>query len=90
MPRIIEERWMGIGFDVVTENLQKTDPKDGQPLFDGHGLPQLEEFTTLVLILPSPDTQRVIKIPFSPESKQELLRKLTGGIVVPNGNHPNI
>ena len=86
MPRLIEEKWVGIGFDITIEQTPKTHPANGQPLYDENGLPLTEEVTTLVLIVPLPDGQRIIRIPFSPESKQELLRKLTGGIVVPNGN----
>lgn len=85
MPRIIEERWMGIGFDIVTEQAQAVDPKDGQPLHDGKGNPKLEEVATLVLIVPLPDGQRIIRIPFNADAKQKLLGKLTGGLVIPNG-----
>lgn len=84
MPRIIEERWIGIGFDVRTE--QAPVVKDGQPLHDaGTGLPKTQEVTVLTLVLPMPDGQRVVHIPFEAAPKAELIQKLTGGIVVPNG-----
>lgn len=90
MPRIIEETWMGIGFDATTGQSQKLDPKDGKPLFDGKGLPRMEEITTLVLIVPLPDGQRVVKVPFNAESKALLVQKLTHGLVVPNGTDPHL
>lgn len=42
---------------------------------------------TLVLIVPLPDGQRVIRVPFNREAKTELIRQLTGGIVVPSNGH---
>lgn len=85
MARIIEERWVGVGFDVITEHLQVA--KDGQPLHDSNGLPKTMEHTTLVFVINLPDGQRIVRIPFTPEGKQELVSKLTGGIVIPNGAH---
>lgn len=85
MPRIIEERWMGIGYDVIAEHLPVTD-EQGRVIHDAHGLPKTLEHTTLVLILNDPGAQRVVRIPFQDEARQELIRKLTGGIIVPKGN----
>lgn len=87
MPRAIEERWVGIGYDVVTEHLPIGDDQ-GRLIHDEHGLPKTVEHTTLVIFLPLPDGQRVIRIPFAPEARQELVRKLTGGIVIANGHPP--
>lgn len=86
MPRLIEETWSQIGFDVLTEMGPVVDPKDGQPLHDAHGLPKMQTFTTLVLILQEPTTQRIVKIPFAEDAKQTLLMKLPGGIIVPPTN----
>jgi hypothetical protein len=85
MARMIEERWVGIGFDVVTEHLPVADDQ-GRPVHDQFGLPKLTETPTLVLIVPLADGQRVVRIPFAGDAKQELVRKLTGGIVVPASN----
>lgn len=85
MPRLIEERWVGIGFDVITEHLPQQDER-GNIIHDATGLPKTVEHTTLVLILNEPGGQRVVRIPFQEESRQELIRKLTGGVIVPNGN----
>lgn len=69
MARIIEERWVGIRYDVVDEQ----------------GRPKMRTSTTLVFILDDPGAQRVVRVPFMPEAKQELVRKLTGGIVIGQG-----
>lgn len=81
MARIVEERWMGIGWDVVTEQLPAAD-ENGNPVFDGLGQPKLIEHTTLVFVHRLPDGQRVVRIPFRADKKGELVAKLTGGIVV--------
>ena len=86
MPRLIEERWVGIGFDVVVEQLPVADDR-GNVIHDALGVPKTQESSTLVLILQEPGVQRVVRIPFMAESKAELLRKLTGGVIVPaNGS----
>lgn len=85
MTRVIEERWLEIGFDVVTENLPIANP-DGTPAADEHGHPLTEQFTTLVLIVNDPGVQRLIRIPFAENGRQLLLQKLTGGIVIPGSN----
>lgn len=82
MPRVIEERWIGVGYDIVTEHLQVAGA-DGQPLFDGKGLPKTMPHTTLVFIHNEPGVQVVVRIPFTEEAKQELVKKLTGGILIP-------
>lgn len=91
MTRVIEERWMEIGFDVITENLPMANP-DGTPAADEHGHPLTEQFTTLVLIVNEPGVQRLIRIPFQENGRQLLLQKLTGGIIVPpsNGSAPHL
>lgn len=87
MPRIIEERWVGIGYDVITEHLPVADDH-GRPIHDANGLPRTEEHTTLVFILQEPGVQRVVRIPFRQDAKTGLIQKLTGGIVIPNGATP--
>jgi hypothetical protein len=89
VPRIIEERWMGIGYDVITEHLPQTDER-GRPMHDGKGLPITLEHTTLVLICPMPDGQRIVRIPFREEARQQLIQKLTGGIVIPTNGAPHL
>lgn len=85
MPRMIEERWVGITFDVQVERSQVGDER-GRPVHDAHGLPKVVEHTTLVLIVPLPDGQRVVRVPFTDDAKRTLVQKLTGGIVVANGH----
>lgn len=85
MSRVIEERWLEIGFDVITENLPMANP-DGTPAADEHGHPKTEQFTTLVLIVNEPGVQRIVRIPFQDNGRQLLLQKLTGGIVIPGTN----
>lgn len=87
MPRIIEERWVGVGYQVITEHLAVTDP-NGNVVHDAAGLPKTQEHRTLVFILPMPDGQRVVRVPFTLEAKDELVRQLTGGIVIANGHTP--
>lgn len=85
MARHVQETWLGIGFDVVVERLPVADER-GNVVHDAHGLPKTQEHSTLVLILNEPGVQRVVRVPFAGEAKAELIRKLTGGIVVANGN----
>lgn len=84
MPRLVEERWVGIGFDVVEE--QGPVVENGQPMFDGLGQPKMQQLTTLVLVVALPDGQRIVRIPFEQATKNELVRKLTCGIVIANGH----
>ena len=85
MPRHIQETWVGIGFDVVVEHLPVADER-GNVVHDAHGLPKTQEHTTLLLIVNEAGVQRVVRVPFAGEAKAELIRKLTGGIIVANGN----
>jgi hypothetical protein len=88
--RTIEERWVGVGYDVVVEQLVQTDDR-GNPLYDAHGLPKKVETTTLVFLLNEPGVNRVIRIPFTGPDKETLMQKLHGGVIVaPNGSIPNL
>lgn len=91
MARLIEERWHAVAFDVAFERLPAAGP-DGMPIHDAHGLPKTVDAATLVFQHPpGPDgTVLIVRIPFVEEAKQELLRKLTGGVIVPavNGGPP--
>lgn len=90
MARMIEERWVGIGFDVVIEHLPVADEK-GRPVHDAFGIPKTEECATIVLIQALPDGQRVVRVPFTGDAKASLIKKLTGGIVIAaNGHAPAI
>lgn len=90
MARVIEERWVGIGYDVVKEHLPVGD-EHGRPLHDALGLPRTVEHTTLVLFVNEPGVQRVVRIPFTDDARKGLVSKLTGGIVVAaNGDGPAI
>lgn len=89
---MIEERWTGIGYDVQTEHLPTINPETGQPTIGPDGQPETAQHTTLILIhaAGTPDP-RIIRIPFTEETRQELIRKLTGGIIIPgNGNTPHL
>lgn len=81
MARLVEERWVGVGFDVVVEQLPVADER-GNVIHDALGVPKTEEHTTLVLILNDPGCQRIVRVPFGADAKQTLLKKLTGGIIV--------
>lgn len=88
MPRVVEETWVGVAFEVVQEQLPRGDGNGGVQL-DEQLQPVMQDMTTLVFSNVTPDGRHTIKVPFDPNSKTELIRKLTGGIVVPtNGNHP--
>lgn len=89
MPRVIEERWIGIGFDVITEHTPVADER-GNVIHDAHGLPKTQEMTTLVFVIPLPDGQHIVRVPFTADGKRQLLEKLTGGIVIANGVQPHI
>lgn len=86
MTRIVEERWLGVGWDVVHEQVHAAG-QDGLPLVDEHGLPVTVPHTTLVFVLNEPPhAQRVVRVPFADEARRELVTKLTGGIVVVAAN----
>jgi len=85
MTRLVQETWVGVGFDVVSESVPVTDER-GNVVHDAHGLPKMQQQTTLVFVMPRPDGQTVVRVPFNEDGRLELLRKLTGGIVVANGN----
>lgn len=87
MGRLVEERWLSVSYDVIVEQLPIGD-EQGRPLVDETGQPKTLEHTTLVFIHQLPDGQRIVRVPFTPEAKTELVRKLTGGIVVANGRPP--
>ena len=85
---MVEERWVGIGYDVVREHLPVGD-EQGRPVHDARGLPKTVEHTTLVLFVNEPGVQRVVRVPFTDDARAGLVRKLTGGIVVAaNGDGP--
>ena len=79
---------MGVGFAAYTEHLPVVGP-DGQVIHDAHGVPKTIEHLTLQFQHVNPVTgqpELIVRIPFAPEAKQELLRQITGGIVVPAAN----
>lgn len=83
MASVIEERWSGIGFDVIQEEIQVADEM-GRLQHNPDGTPVKEPHTTLVfLLVGQAGPTRVVKVPFNEESRQQLIAKLTGGIIVP-------
>lgn len=80
MPRVTEEVLLGYQFAVTTRKVPDFDPKDGQPIFARDGEPKLVDQTFVVLM--DPATGHKISIPLTDESRRELARQLSGGIVV--------
>ena len=83
MPRFTEERWTGVGYDVIEESLPKADASGRGMLVGDDGEPVMEHVTTLVFILNQADGQRVVRIPFVDSALADLKAKLNGGIVTP-------
>ena len=88
--RFTEERWVGVAFSARTEQLPLADPKDGQPLHNADGSPKTAEHTILTFthLNPFGQPELIVHVPFDQNAKQELLRQLTGGIVVPTNGSP--
>lgn len=79
-----QDTLLGYAFQ-VREEPQVVTGDDGRPIFDqGSATPKLEVLTKLML--QSQDGTHVVIVPLSGGAKDELLRQLTGGIVVANGN----
>lgn len=85
MPRLVQETWVGVGYDVVHEEVPVVD-EHGAIVLDDRGVPRSQQQTTLVFVLNRPDGQTVVRVPFAGEAKRGLIAKLTGGIIVANGN----
>lgn len=85
MPRRVTERWVGCGWAVRQEQEQAVG-QDGQPLFDGSGLPKMVDLTTLVFVSNEPGAAFVLEVPFTDDKRADLVKALTGGIIVPTAN----
>lgn len=85
MGRSTQDTLNGYAFQVRDE--PQVAMKDGQPVFDqGSAEPKLEVVTKLILAHPS--GEHTVVIPLNETGKAELIRQLTGGIVVANGSLP--
>lgn len=73
--RQIEERWWNVGFAVEEETVPRS--------VDGNGDVDTMQLTVLVLVHDGADGRHTIRVPFEPETKQRLVRLLTGGVVLP-------
>ena len=82
MPRITQDTLLGYQFAIVEGTRVFTDDA-GNVVHDGHGAPRLVPEKALVFT--DPASGHVVVCPLSDESRQELVRQLTGGIVVANG-----
>ncbi len=84
MPIVRTFRLEGVQFVVTKERAVAL--KDGRPLFErGSPSPKMVEQTLIVFADPQSATQ--IVVPLDEDGRQELVRMLTGGIVVPaNGD----
>ena len=82
--KITQDTLEGYSFAVREE--PRVVMENGQPVFaQGAAEPKLEVITKLLLA--NPDGSHVVVVPLNDAGKQELLRQLTGGVVVANG-HP--
>ena len=73
----------GYAFNVVRGERPVVDPKDGQVVRDRDGQPRIEEATLIVFV--DPQTAHTVIVPLSEVARLELIRQLTGGVVVANG-----
>lgn len=85
MARRVVERWVGCAWAVRSEREQEAGT-DGQPLFDEHGLPKMVDLTTLVFVSNEPGAQVIVEVPFTQDKRGDLVKALTGGIIVPTAN----
>lgn len=69
-PRVIQETWSGVGIGVARD-LPGITGADGEPITLG-----------LVLVVPDPTEHLTITIPLDENSRRELVRGLSGGIVL--------
>ena len=76
------EELLGVSFSVRQTQAQVTDDK-GQPIYNGgDGGPRMQDVWVLDLVDANPFQIRTIHVPLSKEAKDELVRQLTGGIVI--------
>lgn len=80
--RLIVETLNGYAMRIRKVDVPELDPKDGQQLHDGHGLPKLMPLTILSFICP--ETGHVVEVPLPEDGRKALIEALTGGIVVPD------
>lgn len=92
--RITEDRLEGYGFNVIRADEPYVDPETGEMAVNDRGEPLTHQVTRLVFIenLPNgwPGARHVVVVPLVDEARQNLIRMLTGGIHIANGNHPVI
>lgn len=86
MRRIVERIESATQWGIVEEQRQRCGD-DGQPLFDaGTGLPKTERLTVLWLREVTPAGMRQTEIPFDDAGREQIVRSLTGGIIVAPAN----
>ena len=83
-PRQTQETLLAYQFSVQRGEEQEVDQRDGQPLFNGDGSPRMVASTRLIFVCPA--TGHVVIVPLPEAAREELVRQLTGGIVVAGAN----
>ena len=81
MPRIVKETLDNYRVGVRKLDAPEIDPRDGQVLHDGHGLPKMRPITVLGFI--ALDGTHVVEVPLDEEGRQNVIEMLTGGITIP-------
>lgn len=83
MPRVTQERLLGYGFQVIKETVPQIDEGDGQIIHGANGQPKTTEETVIVFV--DPVSAHRVDVPLSEEARGEMVKQLTGGIVLPSG-----
>jgi hypothetical protein len=82
MAKVTQDTLEGYAFAVREEPRVVMD--NGQPVFaQGSAEPTLEVITKL--LLSNPDGSHVVVVPLNDDGKAALIRQLTGGVIVANG-----
>jgi hypothetical protein len=83
MPRQTQDVLSGYQFNVLRVEVPVAG-EDGLPIHDGMGVVKVQEETRIVFVCPA--TQHVVIVPLPEAAREELIRQLTGGIVVAGMN----
>lgn len=82
MPRKTEVTIAAFSFVVNKVERQKVDPADGQPLYHGDGSPQLIDTWMIDIVEQDASGLTITHLPLIEAAKDELVRQLSGGVVV--------
>lgn len=91
MGRLVMERWEGAVMAIGREKGTRANP-DGTPQTDPVTGEQFEvELWVLQFTMDFPGERRVISVPIEDAARQELIKQLTGGVILtPNGMPPHL